>query len=306
MLFIFIGAVLLIAVSGSYVFYAACVRRREISWLIQDEVMKTPYKKYYDHIVKAKQWIDAHHAKDVTVKSHDGLLLHGLWVPAENPRGTVLLCHGYRSSPLVDFGYALEIFHGLGMNLLIPDQRSHGKSQGRFITFGVKESRDMQQWIGLHNRELGSCPMFLYGLSMGASTVLYLADAALPDNVKGIIADCGFSSPKAIVSSVFKRVTHLPAVPSIWVTDLLARLFAGFSLTEKDTLRSLPNSRVGVLLIHGTQDRFVPCRMTRDAYSCCAEPKALLLVEGASHGVSFLVQPRAYTEKVVSFMEDRL
>jgi fermentation-respiration switch protein FrsA (DUF1100 family) len=214
----------------------------------------------------------------------------------------MLLVHGYRSTMLVDFGPALDSYHKRGMNLLIPEQRCHGKSEGRYITFGVKESRDMLCWIEYHNQHLGKFPVILSGLSMGASTVLYLADKELPDNVKGIIADCGFTSPKEILSSVFTRVIRLPAAPTILITDLIARLVAGFGLSEQDTRVTLKKSRLPVMMVHGKNDDFVPCEMSQQGYDACTSPKQLLLVDGADHGVSFLVAKERYSQMITEFL----
>lgn len=302
-----VGALLLLtAVSGGYVFLLGCVRKKDLLWLVEEEIRKTSYGKYYENIVAANQWLNDHNAQDVYITSKDGLNLHGLWVPAENPKGTILLAHGYRSTMLVDFGFAFDFYHNYGLNLLIPEQRSHGKSEGRYITFGVKESADMQQWLAFHNQQFGSDPVILSGLSMGASTVMYLADEKLPNNVRGIIADCGFTSPKDILSFVFKRVIHLPAAPTMWATDLFARLFAGFSLSEKDTRVTLSKNTLPILMVHGTADGFVPCEMTREAYAVCSGPKQLLLVEGADHGVSFLMDRERYTSMILDFLKQNL
>lgn len=305
-LFLFVvGAMLLLTlISGAYVFIVGCVRKKELPWLVEKEIKKTPYGKYYDSIVASHQWLLDHSAQDVYIKSDDGLKLHGLWVPADNPRGTVILAHGYRSSMLVDFGIAFAFYHSRRMNLLIPEQRAHGKSQGRFITFGVKESTDMFNWIKYHNANYGECPIVLHGLSMGASTVLFLADRDLPSNVKGIIGDCGFTSARDILSSVFTNVTHLPAVPSIWITDLLARLFAGFSLRQCDTRKALAKSRLPVIMVHGREDGFVPCEMTEEGFAACTAEKQLLLVDGADHGVSFLAAPERYSKLVTEFLDN--
>lgn len=304
LIFFVLGALLLLTfVSGAYVFIVGCVRRKDLPWLVEQEIKKTSYGKYYDYIVRSDQWLKDHNAQDVYIRSRDGLKLHGLWIPATNPRGTVLFAHGYRSTMLVDFGLAFDFYHKHGMNLLVPEQRCHGKSEGRYITFGVKESRDMQDWLDYHNRQLSTVPVILSGLSMGASTMLYLADKDLPENVKGIIADCGFTSPKDILSSVFTRVIHLPAVLTLWVTDILARLFAGFHLNEQDTRHSLARSRLPIFMVHGTNDDFVPCEMTKAGYAACTGQKQLLLVEGAGHGLSFLVAREKYTAMIIDFLD---
>lgn len=303
LLFVLIAIILLFLVSGAYVFIIGCWGRGKIDWLDEEQAKKTPWGKYYPVILDSHRFLQEKQARDVYITSHDGLRLHALWIPAGNAKGTVLMAHGYRSTMLIDCYLGFELFHRLGWNILVPEQRTHGKSQGRFITFGVKESRDMEGWIHYHNRQLFRGPMLLFGISMGASTMLYLADRELPSNVRGIIADCGFTSPAAILSSVYKNVIHLPSRPALWAAELFARLFAGFSLWDKDSRKILQISRLPVLLIHGKADGFVPCEMTEQAYKACKEPKEVLLVEGAEHGLSFLTGGFQYTAAVMKFIE---
>ena len=299
-----LGAVFLITfISGSYIFLVGCVRRKELPWLNEGELLKTPAGKYFEYISGSEQWLKSHNAEDIYITSNDGLRLHGLWVPTDDALGTVILAHGYRSSYLLDFCAAFPLYRKLGMNLLIPDQRSHGNSEGTYITFGIKESDDMICWLDWHNKSHSKIPVLFCGISMGASTVLYLADRILPENVRGIVADCGFTSPYEIITEVFHRVIHLPVIPSIWFTDLLARFFAGFALREKDTRETLKNSRYPILLVHGTEDAFVPCEMTKEAFAVCCGPKHQLLVDGADHGISFLIDTKGYTDAVIEFTE---
>ena len=305
-LFLVVGAAVMLLVSGTYVFLLACVRHKDIPWLDEEKIKKTSFGKYYDYIVTSDRWLKEHNAKDICIQSADGLMLHGLWIPAEHPRGTVLFAHGYRSTYLVDFGAAFSFYHARGMNLLIPDQRAHGKSQGRYITFGVKESEDMKRWIAYHNSHFQNIPIVLCGISMGASTMLFLADQNLASNVCGIIADCGFSSPKEIICEVFRRVIHLPPAPSVWVADVLARIFAKFSLYEKDTRKILKNSKLPILMVHGKEDGFVPCKMSEDACAVCAGEKQLLLVDDADHGLSFIKDPDSYMSLVETFLDKHI
>lgn len=305
-IFAFAAIVLLILFSGVYMFVVACRRGKEFSWLDREEMQKTPFADHADNILAADAWLREHTAEDIYIKSHDGLQLHALWVQADNPKGTVLLAHGYRSCYLLDFSLVLNVYHQIGFNLLIPDQRSHGKSEGKYITFGVKESKDMLRWLSFHNERFGNLPILLSGMSMGASTVLFMANEELPENVRGIIADCGFTSPKAILQHVFKKTVHFPAGPIIWVTDLLARIFAGFKLQEKDSRKTLADSRVPVLMIHGMEDKFVPCHMTRQGYDACTSEKQLLLVAGAGHGVSFFHDQVGYTAAVMYFLKTHM
>ena len=305
-LYLVLAIVILILVSGWCVFWIACIRRKEISWLVEEEIKKTPYGKYYDYALQSDCFMKEHNAQDIYVESYDGLRLHGLWIPAKNPKGTIILAHGYRSTKLVDFCLAFPMYYNYGLNILVPDQRAHGQSEGKYITFGVKESRDMQSWIDFHNQNFGNQSIILSGLSMGASTMLYLADVDLPGNIKGIIADCGFTSPKEIISCVFRAVTHLPPYLSTLAADLYAGIFAGFHFSEKDSRQTLQNNKYPILMVHGTDDDFVPCDMTRQGYAACTGKKELMLVEGADHGTSFLTDQEGYTAKVFAFLNKHL
>ena len=303
---VLLGALVLVFASGAYVFVHACLRRKELPWLIEEEIKKTNFGKYSKCIAASQAWLNSNHAQDVYVTSKDGLRLHGYWIPADNPRGTILLVHGYRSTMLVDFGIAFPFYHALGMNILVPHQRAHGDSEGKYITFGVKESEDMVCWIDYHNNTFGEYQMVLSGLSMGASTVLYLADRVLPLNVKCIIADCGFTSPWAILDKVYRSTVHLPSEPCLFAADLFARVFADFSLKEKDTGTVLEHAKLPIFMIHGLKDDFVPSSMTEQGYDKCTGKKKLLLVEGAGHGVSFLMDKTTYTRQIISFLEENL
>lgn len=305
-LLIAVGLVLLMLASGAYIFCVACCRGRQVNWLDEQVISGTPYCEHYSRIVAADRWLKETGCLDVFVDAMDGIRLHGLWVSTQNAKGTVILFHGYRSTYLIDSSMALEFYRNAGYNLLIPDQRAHGNSEGKFITFGVKESEDVLQWIGFHNRTFGEIPIILSGLSMGASTVLYVADRQLPQNVKGIIADCGFTSPKAILSEVYQKTIHLPPVFSMWAVDLFARAFADFSISQKDTRNTLANSKFPVLMIHGKNDGFVPCKMSEDGYNACTGKKKLLIVDGADHGVSFIHDREGYIRAVAAFLEENI
>lgn len=297
-----VGLLVLLLAVGGYTFRTACRRRVEPDWLNETALQNTSYEKYAKQIQAGDHWLKAHKTVDVWTRSHDGLKLHAHWIPMDNPKGTVLLAHGYRSTKLLDFSMIYELYHNLGMNLLLIDQRSHGRSEGKYITFGVLESRDVQAWVKFHNAHFGNHPMLLSGLSMGASTVLYLADRNLPENVKGIIADCGFTSPKEIVAKVFKDTVHFGAGPFLWSADLFARVLAGFSFYERDTRKCLQKSRLPIMLVHGTGDDFVPCKMTEEAYAACTSSKEMLLVEDAGHGTSYLYDTPGYRKRVMEFM----
>ena len=291
---------------GGYTFFAACGRGKEIDWLDEEAVKKTEFGPFYGNIRHGQQWLSAHDTQEIYMTNRDALRLHATWVPAENAKGTVILVHGYHSCVLTDFSIAFERYYRCGLNILLPSQRAHGKSEGKYTTFGIKESRDLLEWIDYHNCRFGDFPILLSGMSMGAATVMYAAGEDLPKNVKAINADCGFTSPKEIIAKVFKDATHVPARPFLWATELFARFFGGFSLEEMVSTETLKKNTRQILFVHGLDDDFVPCDMTRRSYAASGGEKRLLLVENATHGTSFLHAKEQYLQEIERLLREGL
>ncbi len=306
MLWIILAIVVLFLAVGGYLFCRACCRVKDLPWLDKEAILKTDYAPHADAMLEAHQWLLDHGSQDVWITSEDGLKLHGQWVPAENPIGSILMVHGYHSTYLADFGRVMGFYHRQGLNLLVPDQRSHAKSEGRYVTFGVRESQDMLCWLEKLNKDLYQGPILMTGVSMGASTVMYAIGRGLPENVKGAIVDCGFTSPADIIGKVFRDVTHLPPKPWIYAADIFARIMARFSLFECSSIESLKKNTLPLLMAHGRADDFVPCEMTEKTFAACSGEKEIHLVEGAGHGVSFLLDPVNYGNKVKAILRKAL
>ncbi len=285
--------------------YAFC-RLPEPDWASEEAVRNSHYKDFCEATPAAVRWVERQNTQEVCVTSFDGLTLRGKWIPAEQPKATILLFHGYHSSWHIDFAAILSMYHSMGLNLLLVRQRTHGDSQGRYITFGVHERRDVLTWIDFHNRTHGRDNVFLGGLSMGASTVLYAAGEDLPPNVRAIVADCGFTCPREILSREFEKRFHLPSKPILPFVDFWTRTLAGFRLDECDTREILKQAKVPILFIHGTGDTFVPHFMTQQSHDACATEKELHLIEGAEHGMSYLKDPQGLTEALVAFLNRHL
>ncbi|MDD5901806.1 MAG: alpha/beta hydrolase [Oscillospiraceae bacterium] len=194
-----------------------------------------------------------------------------------------------------------------GFNVLLVDQLAHGKSEGKCLTFGVMERYDCLSWVSYAIERFGeNAKILLNGMSMGAATVLMAGGLPLPDNVVGIVADCGYSSPSAIVKKVM-RDYHLPPYPLYWLVRLGGKIFGGFDLEAASASEALEKCKIPVLLIHGDDDRFVPCGMGRENYEHCAsENKKLLIVPGAGHGISYMVDINAYMTALTEFLSSVL
>lgn len=234
------------------------------------------------------------------IVSFDGLKLYARRFRPENPQRIVLCAHGYRGSAVGDFYDKVPFLTDMGCELWLIEQRSCGISEGDAVTFGALESRDIVRWTEEIMKESG-LPVYLYGISLGASSVLMTADQVFPRPVSGIIADCGFSSMKDILRYLTKRWLKLPADPFFPVLDALCRIHDRFRITDADMVKALKHSRVPVLFMHGTEDHFVPADNSLRNYEACSSKKELILTEGAVHNGSHLKDPKRYEEAVREF-----
>lgn len=301
-----LGVVLLLLVLlGFGLMLFACLRPRKEEFWDAAVVKRHGYQRLQKQVDVGKEWFLNSEPQQLQMFSEDFKSLNGWLIPCENAKGTVLMFHGWRSSWKLDFSSVFSFYHDQGYNLLIVDQRGHGLSQGMFITFGVKESRDVVQWATYAAQLMGEeHPLFLTGISMGATSVLMAADEEIPANVRGIIADCGFSSAYDEFEYLCRRIgKKLPARFLLGLMDLFTKIFAGFGLKEKSTLTAMQFTRYPVLFIHGTKDYFVPCHMTQQAYDSCTGEKELVLVEGAGHGMSYLVEEERVSAAVKAFLK---
>ncbi len=242
--------------------------------------------------------------EEVHIQSHDGLTLHArLFTPTETPRATMILFHGYRSFPEHDFGGILQHYlEECHFRILMPDQRAHGNSEGKYITFGVLEKNDCVRWAEYAARRFGQNEkIILDGMSMGATTVMLASGEDLPRNIAGIVADCGYTSPDAILRAVGKRM-HLPVFLLLPGVYALCRMH-GFSPRSVSAPAALAKTKLPILLVHGMADGFVPYEMGVENYHAIMSDKYMVSVEGADHGTSFAVDKHAVLSALTAFFE---
>lgn len=264
---------------------------------------KEQYQQVAEGILALVDNIEQYPFEQVNIKSEDGLTLAGRYYHVRDGGPVVIAFHGYRSTAYRDCAGMFKLCMELGYNVLLPDMRAHGKSQGRVITLGIRERYDCLHWVEYIVRRCGeNSRILLSGCSMGAATVMMSAEL-LPVQVKGIACDCGYSSPRAIMMDVSQKM-HMQPKLAYFFLRLSARLLGGFDPDERNSLQSLENSHVPALFIHGEDDRYVPCSMAYENYAACAAGiKQLLTVPGAGHGLSFLVDEAAYREAVYAFLQ---
>lgn len=237
----------------------------------------------------------------VYLTSHDGLRLTARYYHTADGAPLDIAFHGYRGHALRDFCGGSRISFALGHNLLLVEQRAHGESEGRTITFGAKERLDCLSWIRWANERFGCPEIAIFGVSMGAGTVLLATALELPENVLCAVADCSYSRAEDVIAAVGKGM-HMPEGLTRLLARGGARVFGGFRLKDADAVEALRHAKVPVLLLHGEDDRLVPCPMSAELEQNCASPVKRCTFPGAGHGLSYLVDTARYTAAVEDFL----
>lgn len=285
-------------------FFYTFVRKEKESRVIFKEGDEEYFGKHYKQIFDGANYIMSQNYEEHRIKSFDGLTLYGRYLKNGDSKKTLLLFHGYRSCGEKDFSGSFKFYVDNGFNILLVDQRCHENSEGKIISFGVKESRDVMSWLDFVLKTYGDDKeIFIEGLSMGAATVLFSTRFDMPDNVKGIIADCGFDSPERIIRKVAKQNFRINGFLLMPALNVLCRMFGRFSVYEVSSGKALKNLKKPILFIHGTGDDFVPYEMSVASFNAANEPKFLCTVEGAMHGMSYLVDTPKVQKAFLDFIE---
>lgn len=239
--------------------------------------------------------------EEFTITSYDGLTLKGRFYEYAPGATIELMFHGYRGSAERDLPGGVQRGFKLGRSVLLVDQRCSGGSQGHTITFGIREHKDCLSWVDFMVKHFGpDVKIILTGISMGAATVLMASNKALPPQVIGVLADCGYSSPKEIIQTVIAQM-GLPVGLSYPFVKLGARLYGGFDLECDSPIESVKQAKVPVIFFHGETDDFVPCHMSRAMYAVCPTRKKLVTIPNAGHGLSYVVAPEMYLTALEEF-----
>ena len=256
-----------------------------------------------DQIRQAAEKLASTPHEIVRIQSQDGTELLGHWFPVSGAKRIIIAMHGWRSAWDNDFGIASDFFRDHGCSVLYAEQRGQGRSGGDCMGFGLMERHDCLDWISWVNENYGaSRPIYLCGLSMGASTVLMAGGLELPPNVKGIMADCGYTSAQDIWKHVAKHL-HVSYGMCGKPVGRMAQRRLCMAMDSMSCPEALRQCKTPVLFIHGTDDHFVPVEMTYENYKACAAPKRLFVVPGAEHGMSYCQDRDGYQKAMLDFWQ---
>lgn len=293
-----------VAVAGETAyFYNRTMKRSKAKKERTMKMSGTDWNQYRPFIAERKEFMLAQPHRDVFVTSNDGLKLHATYFPIGDEKKTVICFHGYTSEGMSDYIALSGYYMKKGFSMLLVDERAHGQSEGSHIGFGCLDRFDALEWIKFIIEQCGEdVQILLHGTSMGGATVLMTSGLELPEQVKGIVSDCGFTSPKYVFTHVLHSMYHLPAFPLIQLTDAVNKKTAGYGMDECNAAREVRKAKIPILFIHGDKDFFVPASMCDEIYENCASPKMKLIVKDASHAESYYKDTQAYDNYLNDFI----
>ncbi|MGE6754099.1 alpha/beta hydrolase [Rossellomorea sp. NPDC071047] len=294
-------------VAGNYFYEVAINRSNEAIELYggTEEAVEavSALEEEQKRLEELRNWTSKRNFESVEVETEDGLTLRAQFLENESPNGkVVILAHGYKGNS-EQMPEITRFYYEEGYNILKPDARGHGKSEGDYIGYGWDDRLDYKEWINLLINEKREESIFLHGFSMGAATVLMTSGEDLPEEVKGIIADSGYTSLEEELTHQLKYLYRLPAFPIMEVTSVVTKVRAGYTFREASALDQVKNNKLPLFIIHGDQDELVPTEMANRLYEATNTMKELWIVPGAGHTEGFTVEEEEYKKRVKGFIE---
>ena len=298
-------ALVLLLAAFDFIFYHFAFnnvfKKPKRSTYVPPAYKETPH---YIESRKGMKIMDEIHCDDLFIKSFDDLKLHArlYYSPDGIGKKFILGIHGYKSYARPEFGPYIEFYRSLGFSMLLPDDRAHRPSEGEYITLGVHDRIDCVYWANYLVQRFGEdVEIYLHGVSMGAATVLAASsEEDLPLQVKGIIADCGYTCIRDELSYQLKKM-HFPVNYALSKLEKMCIKKIGFGFCEYSPVEQVKNAKAPILVVHGGKDQMVPPHMAREIYEAVSSRKMLLEVPEAIHAESICIEREKYQNTIREF-----
>ncbi len=284
-------------ITGNFLFNLALNPKSSKSIIFKDDFDEEKELKKIEN----EKWLEQY-SNEVYI-SNEKIKLHGYEIKNEKESKIwVIAVHGYTDSANFMVEPSKRFLH-FGYNVLMPDLRAHGKSEGKYIGMGFLDRMDLLLWIDYLIATYGNIKIILYGISMGAATVMMASGEALPSNVRVIIEDCGYTSAWEEFAYELKKLFHMPKFPALYNANIITKIRAGYSLKKASSVKQIKKSKIPTLFIHGKEDKFVPFYMLDKLYNSANCQKEKLVIENAGHAESQKVNPEKYWHTVRKFIK---
>ena len=303
---ILVFGIIPLTIVGYFVFKQIFPRKNTEKDYVDFDEMK-PHLKPYETLIRSNfEYLRNLDSVEHEIISDDGLKLKGFYVN-NNSDTTVIFVHGYQSTPFNSFSGAAKALHQKGYNLFFVYQRCHGKSEGEYVTFGIKERKDIVKWTHKINELYSPKNIIIYGISMGCATSSMALALNIPSNVKCAVLDCGFNKPHEEIVHESKNMGKKGGEIIIYFVNIYCKLIAGFSLFETSAAKSLSHVNIPCLFIHSEGDKMVLPKNCVENYNACASNnKEIIMYPNVGHGLTYLDGYPSVENKVVTFIENAL
>lgn len=284
-------------ITGNFLFNLALNPKASKEMIFNNEINEEKELR----IIENEKWLQQN-SRDIYLNNKK-VKLHSYEVKNEKESKIwVIAVHGYTDSAsfMVD---SAKIFLNYGYNVLMPDLRAHGKSEGKYIGMGWLDRVDLMLWIDYLIATYGNIKIILYGISMGAATVMMTSGEKLPSNVRIVIEDCGYTSVWEEFAGKLKTLFHMPTFPALYNANLITKIRAGYSLKKASCVKQIKKSNIPTLFIHGDKDKFVPFYMLDKLYETANCKKEKLVIRNAGHAEAQWIEPEKYWHIVRKFIK---
>jgi uncharacterized protein len=300
-----IGILILgLLVGGNYFYSEGIKRGTEVELHSESESVNAEASQSALSIIEeAEKWYSNQSPETLEIHSYDDLLLKAGFFENDADTGkVVILAHGYRGTR-DHMDDLVKFYYDQGFDVLMPDSRGHGESEGDYIGYGWHDRLDYLKWIDLLIEKHGAEQILLHGNSMGASLVLMTSGEELPDEVKGIIADSSYTTVKEELKHQLKHLYHLPSFPILDVTSVITKVRAGYFLGEASAVEQVKKNTKPLFIIHGDADELVPTEMAYELYEAASGEKELWIVPNAGHTKAYSIATEEFQDRLQMFID---
>ncbi|WP_313511066.1 alpha/beta hydrolase [Enterococcus sp.] len=279
-------------------YFVSAIIMRNNEWYIKEGRKKLgiPYEK------RINQTDDTfwQQGADCTLASADDLLLTAR-VFDQCAKTWVICLHGYRSDGHADCQGPAEKFWQAGYNVLVPDLRAHGQSEGNEIGLGWLDRLDLLLWIDKVLEKDNQCRIYLYGLGMGAATLLLASGEVMPAQVAGLIADSSYTSVYSGIRSSLPQFSRLPIKRFLRIANRYSKQLVGYPFLQISVTRQIGSNHLPVLFLHGESDSFLAVSESNTLMEATAGEKQQIIFPGMGHLQAVTDAPE-YWPKVLDFV----
>ncbi|WP_158738729.1 alpha/beta hydrolase [Alteribacillus sp. YIM 98480] len=290
----------IILFGGHYLYSESVKRGAEVELYRGEETVSAPAAG--ESSFQDTDWLNNQNMQTLTITTFDNLTLKAGFIENKSNSGkVVLLAHGYRNQKESIQDIA-ALYHSMGYEILMPDARGHGESEGEYIGYGWHDRLDFQQWIEVLMEEHEAEEIFLHGESMGASLALMISGEDLPEEVKGIIADSGYTTVEEELTHQLMHLYGLPSFPLLDVASFITQFRHGYTFKEASAIEQVQKNTRPLLIIHGEDDELVPTEMASRIYEAAGGDKELWIVPDTGHIKAYHTEPQEFEKRLKDFI----